>query len=48
MTEQLRVILEIGPKRRVVARAWPLGFFIRRTAQHATDHAWEMEDRDLS
>lgn len=30
------------------ARAWPLGFLIRRTAQHATDHAWELEDRDLT
>ena len=30
------------------ARSWPLQFLIRRTAQHATDHAWEMEDRDLS
>jgi len=30
------------------ARSWPIQFLIRRTAQHATDHAWEMEDRDLS
>ena len=28
------------------ARRWPLRFLIRRTAQHAMDHAWEMEDRD--
>jgi hypothetical protein len=28
------------------ARRWPLGFLIRRTAQHAMDHAWELEDRD--
>lgn len=27
------------------ARAWPLRFLIRRTAQHAMDHAWEIEDR---
>ena len=27
------------------ARTWPLRFLIRRTAQHATDHAWELEDR---
>jgi hypothetical protein len=30
------------------ARSWPVQFLIRRTAQHATDHAWEMEDRDLT
>jgi hypothetical protein len=28
------------------ARTWPIQFLIRRTAQHAMDHAWEMEDRD--
>lgn len=27
------------------ARSWPLAFLIRRTAQHAMDHAWELEDR---
>jgi hypothetical protein len=30
------------------ARAWPIQFLIRRTAQHALDHAWEIEDRDAS
>jgi hypothetical protein len=30
------------------ARTWPLAFLIRRTAQHAMDHAWELEDRDLT
>ena len=30
------------------ARTWPIQFLIRRTGQHAMDHAWEMEDRDLS
>ena len=29
------------------ARSWPIQFLIRRTAQHAMDHAWELEDRDL-
>lgn len=29
------------------ARSWPIPFLLRRTAQHAMDHAWEMEDRDL-
>lgn len=28
------------------ARKWPLRFLIRRTAQHAMDHAWELADRD--
>jgi hypothetical protein len=30
-----------------VAR-WPLRFLIRHTAFHTLDHAWEMEDKDLS
>jgi hypothetical protein len=30
------------------ARTWPIQFLIRRTAHHVMDHAWEMEDRDLS
>ena len=27
---------------------WTVQFFIRRSAWHMLDHAWEMEDRDLS
>ncbi len=30
------------------ARNWPLRYLIRHTAYHAMDHAWEMEDKDLS
>jgi hypothetical protein len=30
------------------ARTWPIQFLIRRTAQHLLDHAWDMQDRDLS
>jgi hypothetical protein len=30
-----------------VAR-WPLRFLIRHTAFHTLDHAWEMEDKDLT
>ena len=30
------------------ARTWPLQFLVRRTAQHVMDHAWELEDRDLT
>ena len=29
------------------ARSWPIQFLVRRTAHHAMDHAWELEDRDL-
>ena len=30
------------------ARTWPIQFLIRRSAQHFMDHAWELEDRDLT
>ncbi len=30
------------------ARTWTVQFVIRRCAYHMLDHAWEMEDRDLS
>jgi hypothetical protein len=29
-------------------RSWTLAFLIRHSAYHALDHAWEMEDKDLS
>ena len=29
----------------VVERGWPVRYMVRRTAWHAIDHAWEMEDR---
>ena len=47
MTDTMRVILELGKTRRVVAGAmdWPIQFLIRRTAHHVMDHLWEMEDR---
>jgi hypothetical protein len=31
-----------------MARTWPLRYLIRHTAYHTTDHAWEMEDKDLT
>ncbi|HEX6777848.1 MAG TPA: hypothetical protein VF099_06575 [Ktedonobacterales bacterium] len=31
-----------------LARAWPLRYLIRHTAYHTLDHAWEMEDKDLT
>jgi hypothetical protein len=30
------------------ARNWPLRYLTRHTAYHTLDHAWEMEDKDLS
>jgi hypothetical protein len=30
------------------ARTWTLQYLIRRCAYHMLDHAWEMEDKDLS
>jgi hypothetical protein len=30
------------------ARAWPLRYLLRHTAFHTLDHAWEMEDKDVS
>jgi hypothetical protein len=30
------------------ARTWTVQFVIRHAAYHMLDHAWEMEDRDLS
>jgi hypothetical protein len=31
-----------------LARTWPLRYLIRHTAFHMLDHAWEMEDKDLT
>jgi hypothetical protein len=31
-----------------MARNWPLRYLIRHTAYHTLDHAWEMEDKDLT
>jgi hypothetical protein len=31
-----------------MAKSWPLRFLIRHTAYHTMDHAWEMEDKDLT
>jgi hypothetical protein len=30
------------------AKKWPLRYLIRHSAFHTMDHAWEMEDKDLS
>jgi hypothetical protein len=31
-----------------MARTWPLRYLIRHSAYHTMDHAWEMEDKDLT
>jgi hypothetical protein len=31
-----------------MARTWPLRYLMRHTAYHTLDHAWEMEDKDLT
>ncbi|MGA7673013.1 MAG: hypothetical protein WBW04_21530 [Nitrolancea sp.] len=31
-----------------MARTWPLKYLMRHTAFHTLDHAWEMEDKDLT
>jgi hypothetical protein len=32
----------------VKSKGWPVRYFIRRAAWHVMDHAWEMEDKDLT
>lgn len=32
----------------VTAKGWPVRYAVRRMAWHILDHAWEMEDSDLS
>jgi hypothetical protein len=33
---------------RKVGRTWTIQYLVRHTAYHVLDHAWEMEDKDLS
>lgn len=40
----LRAANAAGP---MVGRSWTLPFLLRRSAQHVTDHTWELEDRAL-
>lgn len=37
-----RGLPESGPRRGVI---WPVRYFLRRSAWHTLDHAWEIEDR---
>ena len=46
MRERLRVVLRRPwPGGDPGERAWPPAYLVRRTAWHALDHAWEIEDR---
>lgn len=44
----LAAIRERNAREWKVGQNWTLPFLIRHTAFHVLDHAWEMEDRDLS
>jgi hypothetical protein len=44
----LDAVRDYNAEGRVAGRSWSIQFLIRRMAQHVMDHAWEMEDRDLS
>lgn len=46
--DYLAAIRERNATEWAVGRNWTLPFLIRHTAYHVLDHAWEMEDRDLS
>lgn len=41
-------IREYNAADRKVGRTWTLQYLVRHAAYHVLDHAWEMEDRDLS
>lgn len=44
----LAAIREHNAEGKMAGRTWTIPFLIRHTAFHALDHAWEMEDKDLS
>ncbi len=44
----LAALRELGPNTRLEGRKWPVRYVIRRMAWHLLDHAWEMQDKDLS
>jgi hypothetical protein len=46
--ETLDAIRAYNAEGRIAGRSWPIQFLIRRIGHHVMDHAWEMEDRDLS
>jgi hypothetical protein len=46
--EYLAAFRERNEREWQVGRNWTLPFLLRHTAYHVLDHAWEMEDKDLS
>ena len=44
----LDAIRDYSAEGKITGRSMPIQFLVRRTAQHVMDHAWEMEDRDLT
>ncbi len=46
--ETLDAIRAYNAEGKIAGRSWTIQFLIRRIAHHLTDHAWDMEDRDLT
>ncbi len=46
--EIVAALRELGPKTGLEGRKWPVRYVIRRMAWHVLDHAWEMQDKDLT
>ncbi len=44
LTNAIRAYNAEGKK----ARTWEISFLLRHVAYHTMDHAWEMEDKDLT
>jgi len=44
----ITAVRAFGPCGEVPGKAWPVRYTIRRMAWHVLDHAWEMEDKDLT
>lgn len=46
--ETLDAIRAYNADGKIAGRSWSIQFLIRRIAHHLMDHAWEMQDRDLT
>lgn len=46
--DYIDALREYHAARKMAGRTWTLSFLLRHTAYHVMDHAWEMEDKDLS
>jgi hypothetical protein len=46
--QYLTAIREHNAQGKMAGRSWTIPFLVRHTAYHVLDHAWEMEDKDLS